>query len=86
MTQVTKESLAQLIAELESQPHLSLKEERYLDVCRELANLRGRGRQMPRHEYAQMVNELRDVPAIQSKRELIVGVLRAFNIRPKEPE
>lgn len=34
--QVTKESLAQWIAELESQPHLSLKEERYLAVMKEL--------------------------------------------------
>jgi len=34
--QVTKESLAQWIAELESQPHLSLKEERYLAVMTEL--------------------------------------------------
>ena len=34
--QVTKESLAQWIAELESQPHLSLKEERYLAVCKRL--------------------------------------------------
>ncbi|QHJ79624.1 MAG: hypothetical protein [Caudoviricetes sp.] len=32
--QVTKESLAQWIAELESQPHLSLKEERYLAVMK----------------------------------------------------
>ncbi len=31
---VTKESLAQWIAELESQPHLSLKEERYLAVMK----------------------------------------------------
>lgn len=36
MTTVTKESLAQWIAELESQPHLSLKEERYLAVMKEL--------------------------------------------------
>jgi len=37
--EVTKESLAQWIAELESQPHLSLREERYLAVmkrCEEL--------------------------------------------------
>lgn len=32
--QVNKESLAQWIAELESQPHLSLKEERYLAVMK----------------------------------------------------
>lgn len=32
--QVTKESLAQWIAELESQPHLSLREERYLVVMK----------------------------------------------------
>lgn len=41
------------------------------------------GRSMPRHEYSQMVNELRDIPAVQSKRERIVSVLRAFNIKPK---
>lgn len=32
--QVTKESLALWIAELESQPHLSLREERYLAVMK----------------------------------------------------
>lgn len=31
---VTKESLAQWIAEMESQPHLSLKEERYLAIMK----------------------------------------------------
>lgn len=36
MKEVTKESLAQWIAELESQPHLSLREERYLAVCKRL--------------------------------------------------
>ena len=36
MKDITKESLAQWIAELESQPHLSLREERYLAVCKEL--------------------------------------------------
>lgn len=40
------------------------------------------GRTMPRHEFSQMVNELRDVPAVQSKREKIVSILRAFNINP----
>ena len=40
MAEITKESLAQWIAELESQPHLSLKEERYLAVMRELNYLR----------------------------------------------
>ncbi len=34
MVNVTKESLAQWIAELESQPHLSLREERYLAVMK----------------------------------------------------
>ena len=38
--QVTKESLAQWIAELESQPHLSIKEERYLAVMKQLEALR----------------------------------------------
>lgn len=40
------------------------------------------GRTMPRHEFAQMVNELREVPAVQSKREKIVSILHAFNINP----
>lgn len=44
------------------------------------------GRTMPRHEFAQMVNELRDVPAVQSKRERIVHILHAFNINPDAPE
>ncbi len=34
---ITKDELAAMIAALESQPHLSLKEEKYLAVCRELA-------------------------------------------------
>lgn len=40
MAEVTKESLAQWIAELESQLHLSLKEERYLAVMKDLERLR----------------------------------------------
>lgn len=43
------------------------------------------GRTMREHEFSQLVNELRDVPAIQSKREKIVGILKAFNIRPAAP-
>jgi len=39
-TTVTKESLAQWIAELELQPHLSLREERWLAVCKELDTAR----------------------------------------------
>lgn len=46
----------------------------------------GKGRTMPRHEFAQMVNELRAVPAVQSKREKIVRILHAFNINPDKPE
>lgn len=57
------------------------------DMAKELLALRNRkGRTMPRHEFSQMVNELRDVPAIQSKREKIVRVLHAFNINPAQPE
>lgn len=33
---ITKDELAAMIVALESQPHLSLKEEKYLAVCREL--------------------------------------------------
>lgn len=33
---ITKDELASMIAALESQPHLSLKEEKYLAVCKEL--------------------------------------------------
>ena len=86
MAQITKDELAAMIAALESQPHLSMKEEKYLAICQELSTRRSGGRCMPRHEYSLMVNELRDVPPIQSKRERIVSVLRAFNIRPKEVE
>lgn len=34
---ITKDELAAMIVALESQPHLSLKEEKYLAVCRQLA-------------------------------------------------
>lgn len=80
---ITKDELAAMIAALESQPHLSIKEEKYLAVCKELATRRFGGRSMPPHEFSQMVNGLRDVPAVQSKRELIVSVLRAFNIKAR---
>lgn len=57
------------------------------EMAQELLALRSRkGRTMPRHEFSQMVNELRDVPAVQSKREQIVRVLHAFNINPALPE
>lgn len=36
MKDITTEQLAQWIAELESQPHLSLREERYLAVLKRL--------------------------------------------------
>lgn len=56
-------------------------------LAKELLALRSRkGRMMPRHKFSQMVNELRDVPAVQSKREKIVRVLHAFNINPDQPE
>lgn len=53
MTQVTKESLAQWIAELESQPHLSLKEDRYLAVMVELLEYKRHDEEMDhlRREY-----------------------------------
>ncbi|CFR01012.1 hypothetical protein [Yersinia frederiksenii] len=35
---------------------------------------------LPRHIYSMLVNELRDVPAIGCKRELIVGVLNRHGI------
>ncbi len=38
---ITKDELADMIAALESQPHLSLKEEKYLKVCKELEEARG---------------------------------------------
>lgn len=37
---ITKDELAAMIAALESQPHLSIKEEKYLKVCIELRDLR----------------------------------------------
>ncbi|EQB9713820.1 polyphosphate kinase [Yersinia enterocolitica] len=36
--------------------------------------------EMPRHIYSMLVNELRDVPAIGCKRELIIGVLNRHGI------
>lgn len=33
---ITKDELAAMIVVLESQPHLSIKEEKYLKVCKEL--------------------------------------------------
>lgn len=41
---------------------------------------------MPRHEFARLVNELREVPNIGAKRELIVKKLKEYGIVPKEPE
>ncbi len=37
---ITKDELAAMIAALESQPHLSLKEDKYLAVCKELEESR----------------------------------------------
>lgn len=37
---ITKDELASMIAGLQSQPHLSLKEEKYLSVCKELEEAR----------------------------------------------
>ena len=36
--------------------------------------------EIPRHIYSMLVNELRDVPAIGCKRELIIGVLNRHGI------
>ncbi|CQD39752.1 Uncharacterised protein [Yersinia enterocolitica] len=36
--------------------------------------------EIPRHIYSMLVNELRDVPAISCKRELIIGVLNRHGI------
>lgn len=35
---------------------------------------------LPRHIYSMLVNELRDVPAIGCKRELIIGVLNRHGV------
>lgn len=40
---------------------------------------------MQRHTFAKLVNELRDLPQIQSKRELIVKTLKAYGVEPEEP-
>ncbi len=40
MTTITKDELAAIIAALESQPHLSMKEEKYLAIMKELAEAR----------------------------------------------
>lgn len=39
---ITKDELAAMIAALESQPHLSINEDKYLKVCRELMNYKMR--------------------------------------------
>lgn len=36
---ITKDELADMIAALESQPHLSIKEEKYLKVCTQLSQI-----------------------------------------------
>ncbi|WP_076707338.1 hypothetical protein [Yersinia enterocolitica] len=36
--------------------------------------------EIPRHIYSMLVNELRDIPAIGCKRELIVGVLNRHGV------
>ncbi|HFR4112481.1 TPA: polyphosphate kinase [Yersinia enterocolitica] len=36
--------------------------------------------EIPRHIYSMLVNELRDVPAIGCKRELIIGVLNRHGV------
>lgn len=40
---------------------------------------------MQRHTFAKLVNELRDLPQIQSKRELIIKTLKAYGVEPEEP-
>lgn len=42
--------------------------------------------EIPRHIFSMLVNELRDVPAIGCKRELIVGVLNSHGIVAKPTE
>lgn len=39
--------------------------------------------EIPRHIYSMLVNELRDVPAIGCKRELIIGVLNRHGVTSK---
>ncbi len=53
MKDVTTESLAQWIDELESQPHLSLREERYLAVMKDLLDFKRHEEHMAelRQEY-----------------------------------
>lgn len=40
MVQITKDELASMIAALESQPHLSMKEEKYLAIMKELSEFK----------------------------------------------
>lgn len=42
--------------------------------------------EIPRHIFSMLVNELRDVPAIGCKRELIIGVLNSHGIVAKPAE
>ncbi|UNK25119.1 hypothetical protein [Yersinia intermedia] len=46
----------------------------------ELAAIKGDQRPLPRHIFSALVNELRDVPTIGCKRELIIGVLNRHGV------
>lgn len=46
----------------------------------ELAAIKREQRPLPKHIFSVLVNELRDVPAIGCKRELIIGVLNRYGI------
>ncbi len=47
---ITEDELADMIAALESQPHLSLKEEKYLAVCWEL------------HSRRSVISDIKELP------------------------
>lgn len=44
------------------------------------------GGNMPRHVFSNLVNDLRAIPAVGSKREIIVKILGEYNIKPTPVE
>ncbi|WP_245994868.1 hypothetical protein [Yersinia hibernica] len=55
-----------------------------LDLRAELAAIKGEQKPLLRHVFSMLVNELRDVPAIGCKRELIIGVLNRHGVTAKQ--
>lgn len=50
----------------------------------ELAAIKEEQKPLLRHIFSMLVNELRDVPALGCKRELIIGVLNRHGVTAKQ--